>query len=462
MPPQRVDGSMRPKSEAAPLSRRQLLPRAGLALVPGIAGLMGPNPAAASPDDMGRCTTIPGTPTARRPEPQRNWLDFSRAETELAFRNHGMLTELLREPITPLGAHYLLTHFDVPQLSDNNYTVAIGGQVRSPTRIALSDLKSRQTVSQVVTMECAGTGRSTLDPRPVYVPWSEGAIGTYQWIGTPLRPLLEQAGLLGNAVEILFTGWDTGVDLGIEHAFERSMPVADALRPDVMLVWAANGQPLLPEHGFPLRLIVPSWYGMASVKWLRAITALSAPFQGVQQAQVYRYTQDSSDPGDPVREKRVNSVMVPPGIPDLLSRQRFLPPGQYPLMGRAWSGNGPVTKVEISADAGSSWYPTQLLPVSDDPSAWVGWQTLWTASEENTYSLACRATDATGATQPLDPNKIFNLQGNGINAVRQVEVIAQKGVGTAGQQVPSVPKQIIPGAKVPPTPSTVNQAVLDS
>src|SRR5689334_6559633 len=135
-------------------------------------------------------------------------------------------------------------------------------------------------------MECAGTGRRNLQPRPVYVPWDKEAIGTYQWTGTPLRPLLEQAGLASNAVEVLFTGWDSGVDLGIEHAFERSLPVADAMRDEVMLAWAANGQPLLPEHGFPLRLVVPSWYGMASVKWLRAITVLDAPFEGVQQKQV--------------------------------------------------------------------------------------------------------------------------------------------------------------------------------
>jgi DMSO/TMAO reductase YedYZ molybdopterin-dependent catalytic subunit len=453
---------LRAKSEVPPLSRRRLLPGAGLALVPGVAGLMGSSPASASSDDMGRCTTIPAMPTAKRPEPQRNWLDFSRAETDLAFRNHGMLAELLREPITPLGAHYLLVHFDIPRLSDENYAVAIGGRVRSPTQVTLGDLKGRQAVSQVVTMECAGTGRSTLNPRPVYVPWSDGAIGTYQWIGTPLRPLLEQAGLLGDAKEILFTGWDTGVDLGVEHAFERSMPVEDALHPEVMLAWAANGQPLLPEHGFPLRLIVPSWYGMASVKWLRAITALSAPFQGVQQAQVYRYTQDPNDPGEPVREKRVTSVMIPPGIPDLLSRQRFLAPGKYALAGRAWSGNGPITKVEVSADGGHSWYPTQLVPVSNDPAAWVGWQTVWTAGNEDAYSLACRATDATGATQPLDPNEAFNLQGNGINGVRQIAVVVQKGVGSAGRQVPSVPKLIIPGAKVPPATGTINQAVMES
>jgi sulfane dehydrogenase subunit SoxC len=122
---------------------------------------------------------------------------------DLAFRNHGMMAELLRTDITPLGAHYLL--------------------------------QGRGTITQAVTMECAGTGRRNLQPRPVYVPWDKEAIGTYRWTGTPLRPLLEQAGLASNAVEVLFTGWDSGIDLGIEHAFERSLPVADAMRDEVML-----------------------------------------------------------------------------------------------------------------------------------------------------------------------------------------------------------------------------------
>ncbi|MGH1574364.1 molybdopterin-dependent oxidoreductase [Methylobacterium sp. P31] len=271
----------------------------------------------------------------KRPIPQARWQDFSEAETLLGFRNHGMFAEVLREPITPLGAHYLLIHFDVPQLSDENYTLTIAGRVRTPLQIGLGELKTRPSVTQLVTMECAGTGRILLKPRPVYVPWADAAAGTYRWTGTPLRPLLEQAGLLDDAVEILFSGWDTGVDLGIEHAFERSLPVADALRPEVMLAWAANDQPLLPEHGFPLRLIVPSWYGVASVKWLRAITALSAPFAGVQQAQAYRYRQTHDEPR---REKRVMSLMVSPGIPDMMSRCRFIAPGQHVLQGRAWSG----------------------------------------------------------------------------------------------------------------------------
>ena len=189
---------------------------------------------------------MPDEPTVERPGPQEHWRDFSAAETTLAFRNHGMHAELLREPITPLGAHYLLIHFDIPALSAAGYELAVQGRVRHQLSLSLDDNKSRPVVTQDVTMECAGTGRSTVHPRSVYVPWDKEDIGTYRWTGTPLRPILEQAGLLSDTVEVLFTGWDRWVDLGVEHAFERSLPIAEALRDEVMVAWDANGQQLLP------------------------------------------------------------------------------------------------------------------------------------------------------------------------------------------------------------------------
>jgi len=258
------------------------------------------------------CIDVPERPTAKRPDPQPNPRVFSDKETTLAFRNHGHFAEFLNHPVTPLGMHYLLVHFDVPNLSSEGYEIAVGGRVRNPRRIALADLQARPQVTEPVIMECAGTGRSTFSPRGIYVPWLKEAVGNYEWTGTPLRPLLEEAGLLDDAVEVLFTGWDTGVDLGVEHAFERSLPIKEALQDGVMLAWAQNGQPLLPQHGFPLRLIVPTWYGMASVKWLRAITVLNEPFKGIEQAKVYRYQKSATDPGVPVSVKRVHSVMKPP------------------------------------------------------------------------------------------------------------------------------------------------------
>lgn len=396
------------------------------------------------------CSTVTDLPTAVRPDPQENWRVFSAPETVLAFRNHGMQAELLREPITPLGAHFLLIHFDIPRLSADNYSVAIGGRVRSPAVLPLADIKSRPIMSQAVTMECAGTGRSTMRPRAVYVPWFKEAIGTYQWTGTPLRPILEQAGLLDDAVEVLFTGWDTGVDLGVEHAFERSLPIAEAMRDEVMLAWEQNGQALLPQHGFPLRLIVPSWYGMTSVKWLRAITVLDKPFQGIQQAKVYRYQQRKGEPGEPVQKKRVHSVMMPPGIPDLITRHRFLAPGRHTLQGTAWSGSGRITRVEVSTDGASRWRDAELVRVSPDPYAWVQWRTEWQVEAPGDYVLACRATDEAGNIQPVDPNARWNRQGMGGNGVQKIPVTVRTGVGIAGSRVPSATQALVAGAEPPP------------
>ncbi|WP_167772541.1 sulfite oxidase [Ramlibacter henchirensis] len=401
------------------------------------------------------CTTVPDTPTPARPDPQNASRVFSAAETVLAFRNHGMQAEFLREPLTPLGGHYLLIHFDVPHLEAKGYSVAIDGRVRNPTRLSLDDLKQRPTIKQVVTLECAGTGRSTLHPRAVYVPWFKEAMGQYQWTGTPLRPILEQAGLLDDAVEVLFTGWDTGIDLGVEHAFERSLPIKEALRDEVMLAWEHNGVPLLPQHGFPLRLVVPAWYGMASVKWLRAITVLNEPFRGVEQSKVYRYQQVKGEPGEPVTFKRVHSLITPPGMPDLITRQRFLAPGRVTLQGVAWSGAGRITRVEVSTDDAATWREATLVPVSEDRFAWTQWRIDWDAGPGE-HILACRATDEAGDVQPVNPENRWNRQGMGVNGVQRVHVTVQGGIGASQSRVPSAAHVVVPGAEPVTVPGTVN------
>ena len=400
---------------------------------------------------------VPDEPTPGRPRPEEKTGFFSPQEKTLAFRNYGMLEEFLDKPVTPLGAHYLLIHFDVPALDADDYSLSVGGRVRTPLALTLGELKARPNLTRAVTMECAGTGRSTMSPRPVYVPWAHEAIGTYEWTGTPLRPLLEEAGLLDNAREILFTGWDSGVDLGVEHAFERSLPVSEAVRDGVMLAWAANGQPLLPQHGFPLRLVVPAWYGMASVKWLRAITVLDAPFRGVQQAKVYRYQETEEDVGEPVTWKRVRAVIKPPGIPDLLSRHRFVAPGRHVLRGMAWSGAGPIARVEVSTDGGARWGEAKLGEVAA-PFAWTPWRAVWEVDEVGDYVLAARATDAAGNSQPLDPNAVWNRQGMGGNGVQRLPVTVQRGVGEATTRIHSAVRVAVPGGEPPTTPAATTEA----
>jgi DMSO/TMAO reductase YedYZ molybdopterin-dependent catalytic subunit len=358
----------------------------------------------------------PPQPTPDRPPPSADL--FSHEETRLAFRNHGMHFEFLDQPITPVASHFQLIHFDVPQLSAEGYSFTIGGQVRNPRSVTLDELKTRSTVQQPSIMECAGNGRSFTHPRSIYVPWFSEALGAFEYTGTPLGPLLEEAGLLDDAVEVVFTGQDEGIDLGVRHHFERALPIDEAMADGVILAWDANGAPLPPAHGFPLRLVVPTWYGMASVKWLKAITVINHPFQGVQQKQVYRLSFSSSDSGRPVQKKFVRAAMKPPGIPDLISRKRFVEAGPVELRGMAWSGFGAIERVEVSTDDRQTFSPAALEPPAS-PHTWTPWRFTWDATPGE-YLLAARATDVTGNTQPLEP--FWNVQGMAQNGVERIAV----------------------------------------
>ncbi len=202
--------------------------------------------------------------------------DISLDELQLAVRNHSLPLEALRYPITPIGLHYLLIHFDIPRVEASDWRLAIGGHVRRPLMLTLDEIKRRPAVTRAVTLECAGNGRANLSPRPLSQPWLFEAVGTAEWTGTPLRPLLEEAEALDGAVEVVFTGLDRGVQGGVEQQYERSLSVAEASREEILLAYAINGQPLPPQHGFPLRLVVPGWYGMTHVKWLRSITLVTS------------------------------------------------------------------------------------------------------------------------------------------------------------------------------------------
>ena len=219
-------------------------------------------------------------------------------------------------------------------------------------------------------MECAGNGRARLSPRPVSQPWLVEAIGTAQWTGTSLRDLLAEAGVGEGTVELVFRGADHGVQGEVEHDYARSLPLREATRPEVLLAYEMNGRALEPQHGAPLRLLVPGWYGMTSVKWLTRIEAVTEPFDGYQQAVAYRYQQDADDPGAGVSRMRVRALMIPPGYPDFMTRRRFVEAGAVTLRGRAWSGNGEIARVELGVDG--EWHNAELEePLGEF--AWRGW-----------------------------------------------------------------------------------------
>jgi len=274
-------------------------------------------------------------------------------------------------------------------------------------------------VTVPVTMECAGNGRARLEPRPVSQPWLTEAVGTAAWTGTPLASLLREAAPSQDAVEVLFSGLDRGVEGGVAQQYERSLPLAEALESDAILAWGIGDVPLPPQHGFPLRLVVPGWYGMTNVKWLERITVLDAPFDGYQQARGYRLRQAEDEPGEPVSRMLPRALMRPPGVPDFMTRRRFVALGPCRLEGRAWSGRGAISRVAVSADGGVTWHDAEL---GDAPGrfAWRAWSYDWTPAGPGDHELLCRATDAAGSTQPLEP--LWNLGGYANNAAQRIPV----------------------------------------
>lgn len=320
-------------------------------------------------------------------------------ELQLAARNHGMPLEALRYDVTPIGMHYLLTHFDIPQADGPAWLVSIGGRVRRPLIISMDDVRARPAITMPVTMECAGNGRARLHPRPLSQPWLAEAIGTAEWTGTPLRPLLEEASVEDDAVELVFTGADHGIQGGTEQDYERSLSIDDAMRDEVLLAYEINGQPLPPQHGFPIRLIVPAWYGMTSVKWLRRITAVAERFDGYQM-NAYRVRQEADDAGVPVTRMQPRALMIPPGFPEFFERRRTVEAGDVLLQGRAWSGWGSVERVEVSLDGGRGWNDAVLGDAVGE-FAWRPWTFEWAASAGE-HELVVRATDERGDVQPVE------------------------------------------------------------
>jgi sulfane dehydrogenase subunit SoxC len=337
---------------------------------------------------------------------------ISLEELQLAARNHGMPLEALRHEITPLGLHYLLTHYDIPVVDAAAWRLAVDGLVERPLELSLEQLREREAVTMAITMECAGNGRAQLEPHVVSQPWLTEAVGTMEWTGVPVSALLEEAGADGP--EVVFTGLDRGVEGGVEQDYARSLQLADC--DGALLAYACNGVPLPPQHGFPLRLVVPGWYGMTSVKWLTRITVVNEPFQGYQMVTGYRMKRDEDDPGTPVTRIEPRSLMAPPGIPDFMTRRRFLPPGPVRLEGRAWSGWAPIERVEVGVDGVWADAHTGEPP---GPAAWTPWWFEWDAGEGE-HELCVRAHDASGRSQP--DAAPWNVGGYSNNAVQRVAV----------------------------------------
>ena len=321
----------------------------------------------------------------------------------------------LIEDVTPLDLVYVRNHFDVPQLDATKWSLGVNGAVARPISISYAEIQELSTKTLKVVLECAGNGRKIMDPVPKGAAWGYGAVSIVEFIGTPLSSVLRKAMIADEAVEVAFHGADRGeVEPNrIEH-FVRSLTLEVALSPDTLLVWKINGQPLTPQHGFPLRLVVPGWYGMASVKWLRQITVLTEPYNGFFQNEHYVYLDEESTPQDePVRRVRARSLIVSPGDGDVLKNR------EVEVVGIAWSGQGPIAQVEVSVDGGAHWWAAEL----DPPTAPYGvqqWRYEWRHELPGRHALVSRATDLLGNSQPASQR--WNRLGYGNNGSHAIVV----------------------------------------
>ncbi len=326
--------------------------------------------------------------------------DITVDELGLAARNHAMPMELLREDVTPLGLHYVLTHYDIPAVDPGAWRLTVDGAVERSVVLDLAALRARPSRTVRITMECAGNGRAALYPRPLSQPWLTGAVGTADWTGVPLTDLLDEAGVADDAADLVFTGLDHGIERGVEQDYQRGLPLAEARAADVLVAHEMNGAPLPVQHGFPARLVVPGWYGMGNVKWLTRITASTETFAGFQN-HAYRLRQERGEEGEPVTRIEPRALLEPPGFPDFMTRARVARPGPVPLRGRAWSGWAPVDRVEVSTDDGATWVEAELGEEAGRW-AWRAFTTTWRATPGQHW-LRARAYDASGRVQPIEP-----------------------------------------------------------
>lgn len=329
------------------------------------------------------------------------------------------ISALIGGVVMPNARFYVRNHFETPQLDPVSWRLEVGGLVAHPLRVSLRDLRNLPSQTLVATLECAGNGRSAFDPPADGEQWQLGAVSTAEWTGVPLTEILDRAGIMPDALEIVFRGADQGNTGGAADPirFERSLPVADAGHSESLLAYAMNGEPLPLEHGYPLRLIVPGWYAVASVKWLTEIEVIGSPFEGFFQTE--RYVYETARAGtvarEPVRLQRVRSVITEPAAGQDLTT------GDLVIRGVAWSGAAPIGRVEVSV-GGGPWQNARLIGERHRHS-WQWWELPMRLDSPGETTLRARATDLAGRTQPARPD--WNRLGYGGNAVQTVSVLVR-------------------------------------
>lgn len=331
-------------------------------------------------------------------------IDEWNAETPLAG--------LTADP-TATDLFYTRSNFGVPDVAPSLWQLSVGGLVDHRGTFTLEGLQQFGSTTTTVTVECAGNGRTLMTPVPEGTAWGLGAVSVGAFTGVPLSTVLDVVGVSESVVEVVFTGIDRGVvEPEGEVNFAFSLDAAAARGDGPLLAWGLNGDPLPRKHGGPLRLVVPGYYGMCSVKWLADITAIDAPFEGHFRKK-YRYLGDPlEDEGARVGPIRVRSLITSP------QDGAAVDPSVH-VKGIAWSGDGSIESVKIRIDDGE-WADADLASPADPHHAPVEWSATVSLSTGR-HEIAVRATDASGAAQPEAP--VWNGNGYANNVIHRVGVL---------------------------------------
>ncbi len=323
---------------------------------------------------------------------------------------------LLGGEVTPTARFYRRNHFAMPVLDAETWRLSVGGLVDRALSLSLAELTRLPAETEVVTLECAGNSRRMYQPPAPGEQWGFGAVSTAEWTGVPLAEVLRRAGVRPGAREVIFGGADRGTIDGAPDAihFERSLPVAGAAESGALLAWAMNGQPLPVRHGYPLRLVMPGWYAVASVKWLSSIRVVDEPFGGFFQTDRYIYERErnGTETREPVRLQQVRALITRPPA------GQELPCGSLIIRGVAWSGAAPVERVEVSVGNGP-WQKASLVGVAATH-GWQQWEFLASGLRPGETSIRARAADLSGRIQPEQPE--WNRRGYGGNFIHEVVV----------------------------------------
>jgi sulfite oxidase len=332
---------------------------------------------------------------------------------------------LAEGPLTATDAFYVRGHGPVPEIDSAAWRLRVGGLVERQLDLSLTTLREAfRERTETATLQCAGNRRAGLiavRDIPGEAPWGPGATGTATWTGIALADVVALAGPLSDATQVGFEGADVSPEADPVQRFGGSIPLDKACRPEVLLAWAMNGEPLPPVHGAPLRVVVPGYVGARSVKWLERIELRSAPWDGYFQHVVYRLLPEDARPGPgagmPLGLVALNADVLTPAGGETVAA------GSVEVRGHAFAGGERhVARVDVSLDDGATWAQAELL---EDLGRWAWRQ--WRITVDlppGEHEILVRAWDSSAATQPEDEAALWNPKGYVNNARPRVRVQA--------------------------------------